>query len=64
MIINKGKNVYPMTSLQALVDLLITLLGIAFYGHILGTFKEVKFEMAELSFLNQRISYTITSAID
>ena len=41
-----------MTSLQAFVDLILTLLGIWFYGHVLGTFKEVKFEMAELSFLN------------
>ena len=53
-----------MSSLQATVDLLITLLGIAFYGHILGTFKAVKFEMAELSFLNQRISHSLTAAIE
>jgi len=36
MTINKGKNVFPMTTLQTVVDLLTTLLGIAIYGNVLG----------------------------
>jgi hypothetical protein len=64
MIINKGKNAHPMTSLQAFVDLIVTLLGIAFYGHVIGVFKEVKFELAELSFLNMRVANSLNMALD
>ena len=51
MLINRGKNVQPATSLQAFLDVALMLLGIAVYGHVLGVFKEVKFEMAEISIL-------------
>jgi hypothetical protein len=47
LVINKGRNVMPLTTLQTIVDTLSTMLSIAVYGHILGGFKEVKFEMAE-----------------
>ena len=53
-----------MTSLQAFVDLIVTLLGIAFYGHVIGVFKEVKFELAELSFLNMRVANSLNMALD
>jgi hypothetical protein len=63
MIINKGKNVYPMTTLQTAVDFLTTLLGIGIYGNVLGSFQEVKFEMAELSFLFQKITNSLNTAL-
>ena len=39
MIINKGKNVFPLTTLQAFIDTISMMLGIAIYGQILSGFK-------------------------
>ena len=53
MMINKGRNIYPYATIQAALDTLWMLLGIAVYGHLLGSFKEIKFEMAEITILCQ-----------
>ena len=56
MIINKGKNNFPYSALQAGIDTFVMLFGIAVYGHFLGSFKEIKFEMAEVTLLCQKIA--------
>ena len=51
MIINKGKNVFPLTTLQAFIDTISMMLGIAIYGQILGGFKEIHQDNTELTLI-------------
>ena len=60
LILNKGKNILPLTKLQHIVDMISMLLGLAFLGYLLGQFKLIKFEMAEMSFIYQKISSSLT----
>lgn len=39
------------------------MVGIAVYGHILGGFKQIKFDMAKVSYMYQDISYSAEIAM-
>lgn len=64
MIIHKGKNVLPLTTLQAAIDIASMFLAIIVYGQFIGQFGEIVFEMSEKRIQIERISNSFVVTLE
>ena len=64
MIIHKGKNVFPLTTLQASIDTFTMMFGIAVYGQFIGSFSAIIKELAEKRIYFERISNALVVTLE